>query len=115
MKILLLAALLLAAPFSAPHREAGREPPAPGVQLARAEDAAEIDPAGDSAAAIAEMEERRERDHRIARSRFRYLMLGYGLVWLSLGAYLVSLHRRIGGVRREIAGLEARLEDLRER
>lgn len=45
------------------------------------------------------------------RSRFRYLMLGYGLIWLILGAFLVSLNRRIGQVGQEIGELSGRLED----
>lgn len=45
------------------------------------------------------------------RSRFRYLMLGYGLIWLTLGAFLLSLTRRVKQVGQEISELSGRLED----
>lgn len=50
-------------------------------------------------------------DARKSASRFRYLMLGYGLIWVSLGVYLLSLHRGVGRVGREIEELKARLEE----
>lgn len=53
-----------------------------------------------------------ETERRIAQSRYRYLMLGYGTIWVALGVYLFSLNRRIGGARREIESLRLRLEDL---
>lgn len=46
------------------------------------------------------------------RSRFRYLMLGYGLIWISLGVYLVQMNRRVTRVGQEIDELKGRLEDL---
>jgi CcmD family protein len=48
-----------------------------------------------------------------AASRFRYLVLGYGLIWLTLGAYLLNLNRRIAQVGREIDDLTGRLEEMR--
>ena len=42
-------------------------------------------------------------------SRFFYLTLGYGLIWVSIGVYLVLMHRRIDRVRGELAELRARL------
>ncbi|MDM7916544.1 MAG: hypothetical protein QUU85_14965, partial [Candidatus Eisenbacteria bacterium] len=35
-------------------------------------------------------------EHRISRSRFHYLMLGYGLIWVCLAVYLFSLNGRVG-------------------
>jgi CcmD family protein len=52
-----------------------------------------------------------EVERRVQRSRFRYLMLGYGLVWLSLGAYLFALNRGIDRVGREIGDLRGRLQE----
>jgi CcmD family protein len=46
------------------------------------------------------------------RSRFRYLMLGYGLIWLSIGAYLIQMNRRVARVGQEIDELKGRLDDL---
>ena len=46
-----------------------------------------------------------------ARNRFRYLMLGYGLIWVSLGAYLIGMNRRVAAVGREIEELKVRLQD----
>jgi CcmD family protein len=46
------------------------------------------------------------------RSRFHYLMLGYGLIWLSLGVYLIQMNRRVASVGREIDELKGRLDDL---
>jgi CcmD family protein len=48
-----------------------------------------------------------------AASRFRYLMLGYGLIWLTLGAFLLNLNRRIAQVGKEVEDLTGRLEDAR--
>ncbi len=45
-----------------------------------------------------------------ARSRFHYLMLGYGVIWVCLGVFLISLSRRIGRVGSEISELKLRLE-----
>lgn len=45
-----------------------------------------------------------------ARSRFHYLMLGYGAIWLCLGVFLIDLTRKVGRVGSEIAELKARLE-----
>ncbi len=56
-----------------------------------------------------------EAERRIAQSRFRYLMLGYGTIWVALGVYLFSLNRRIGSARGEIESLQARLEGLSRR
>ncbi|MBK8230105.1 MAG: CcmD family protein [Candidatus Eisenbacteria bacterium] len=42
-------------------------------------------------------------------SRFFYLTLGYGLIWVSIGVYLVLMQRRIDRVRGELAELRARL------
>lgn len=53
-------------------------------------------------------------ERRKARSRFQYLMLGYGLIWVSLGAYLFRLNRGVNRVGREIDELQGRLEDLRK-
>jgi len=48
-------------------------------------------------------------ERRKARSRFTYLALGYGLVWLALGVYLLQLHRRTARVAYEIDALSRRL------
>jgi CcmD family protein len=50
-------------------------------------------------------------ERRVQRSRFRYLMLGYGVIWISLGVYMFGLHRRVAAVGREIGELRARLEE----
>lgn len=42
-------------------------------------------------------------------SRFFYLTLGYGLIWVSIAVYLVLMQRRIDRVRGELAELRARL------
>lgn len=47
------------------------------------------------------------------RSRFRYLMLGYGLIWVSLGVYLIQMNQRVSRVGQEIGELRARLDDLK--
>jgi len=44
------------------------------------------------------------------RGRFHYLMLGYGLIWVSLGVFLFDLTRKIGRVGSEIHDLKARLD-----
>jgi CcmD family protein len=51
-----------------------------------------------------------ELERRKARSRFRYLMLGYGLIWVSLGYYLFDLNRRVTRVGREIDELKGRVD-----
>lgn len=53
-----------------------------------------------------------ETEKKIARSRYRYLMLGYGTIWVALGVYLFSLNRRIGAARQEIESLRVRLDGL---
>jgi hypothetical protein len=52
----------------------------------------------------------RARDSEKSRSRFRYLMLGYGVIWVSLGVFLISLTRKIGRVGAEIDNLRERLD-----
>lgn len=42
-------------------------------------------------------------------SRFQYLTLGYGLIWLSIGVYLFLMNRRIARVKTEIDELRRRL------
>ena len=42
------------------------------------------------------------------------LMLGYGLIWISLGAYLLQMNRRVAQVGREIDELKGRVDDLKE-
>lgn len=49
-------------------------------------------------------------ERRLAKSRFRHMMLGYGIVWVALGAYLFSLNRRVARVGREVSELEGRLD-----
>jgi hypothetical protein len=44
------------------------------------------------------------------RSRFHYLMLGYGLIWLCLGVFLIDISRKVGRVGSEITELKLRLE-----
>ncbi len=46
-------------------------------------------------------------------SRFRYMLLGYGLIWICLGFYLFGMNRRIHQVGREVNDLKGRLEDAR--
>ncbi len=42
-------------------------------------------------------------------TRFYYLTLGYGLIWLSIGVYVFLMQRRIDRVSAEIAELRARV------
>jgi CcmD family protein len=39
-----------------------------------------------------------------------YLLLGYGLIWLGLGLYLVQMNRRIRRVHGDIAERRERME-----
>ncbi len=52
------------------------------------------------------VEQERER----ARSRFRYLMLGYGVIWVSLGFVLFDLNRKVAQVGKDIDELKGRLD-----
>lgn len=52
-----------------------------------------------------------EMEQRIQRSRFHYLMLGYGVIWVCLGVYMFGLHRKVAAVGREIGELRSRLEE----
>ena len=45
-----------------------------------------------------------------ARSRFHYLMLGYGMIWICLGVFLIDLTRKVDRVGSEIGELQHRLE-----
>ncbi len=56
-----------------------------------------------------------EAERRKARSRFRYLMLGYGLIWVSLGVYLFQLNRNIARVGQEVDELKGRLDEAEGR
>lgn len=47
--------------------------------------------------------------------RFQYLMLGYGLIWVSLGYYLFDLNRRVSRVGNDIGELKGRLDISRNR
>ena len=58
---------------------------------------------------LAFMDEERQKKE----SRFRYLMLGYGIIWICLGVYLFGLNRRLLQVGREVEELRGRLEDAR--
>ena len=76
---------------------------------------AEAPASGQSAAGISSVDDAQEgtlAQHRGTNGGLRYLMLGYGLVWLSLGFYLFSLSRRVGKVGREVEELRKRLEDI---
>jgi hypothetical protein len=50
-------------------------------------------------------------ERRKARSRFGYLALGYGLVWIALGFSILHLHRRVSRVRSDIDALSHRLAE----
>ena len=41
-------------------------------------------------------------------TKFQYLVLAYGLIWISLGVYLLLLSRRIERLRGELAELRRR-------
>jgi hypothetical protein len=57
-----------------------------------------------------EAERSAEAERRKAKSRFQYLLLGYGLIWVSLGYYLFSLNRKVALVGRDIDELKGRLD-----
>jgi hypothetical protein len=102
----LLLALLLAASAGRAAANHHEEPSTP----AAAELLAQADP-GTTPGYTGTGERPVEMERRVQKSRFQYLMLGYGLVWVSLGAYLFGLNRKIGRVGGEIADLRDRLRE----
>ena len=76
------------------------------VRVARAESPQETGTEGSTARPAID-------ERRAARSRFRYLAAGYGLIWIALGFYLFRLHGRVAAVGREIEELKGRLEAVK--
>jgi hypothetical protein len=56
-----------------------------------------------------------EAEREVTRRRFQYLMLGYGLIWVSLGYFLFDLNRKVQVVGRDIDELKGRLDAAQER
>ncbi len=79
---------------------------APGVAPAKAQ----YDQSGTANPSGGEAERDAGAEKRKTRSRFQYLMLGYGLIWVSLGYYLFDLNRRVAHVGRDIDELKGRLD-----
>ena len=42
---------------------------------------------------------------------FHYLFLAYALIWLTVGFYVLALHRRIGKVQGDLQELRRRMEE----
>lgn len=53
--------------------------------------------------------------NKVRQRRFQYLMLGYGLIWVSLGFYLFDLNRKVSRVGSDIEELKGRLDVSRNR
>ena len=51
-----------------------------------------------------------EAEREVTRRRFQYLMLGYGLIWVSLGFFLFDLNRKVQVVGHDIDELKGRLD-----
>lgn len=95
--------LVLLIGFAAPVRSSAGS--GPGASPARAE-IAQMEPSAQPGERPIELERQK------MRSRFRYLMLGYGLIWVSLGVYLIQMNRHVARVGREIDELKGRLDDM---
>jgi hypothetical protein len=95
--------LVLLIGYATPGRSSGGS--APGASATRA-DLAQMEPSAQPGERPIELERQK------MRSRFRYLMLGYGLIWVSLGAYLIQMNRNVARVGHEIDELKGRLDDL---
>lgn len=103
--------LLLAGPDAAAESErAGR----PAVK-APVQEMAQLDQPEAQRETAGTMQSSADLEGRKARSRFKYLMLGYGLIWGSLAVYLFQLNRGVAQVGLEIGELKVRLEEAEER
>jgi hypothetical protein len=88
---------------------AARWTPLSGPARAETDQPAVTAPSGAGARSASEME------REVTRRRFQYLMLGYGLIWVSLGYFLFDLNRKVQLVGRDIDELKGRLDHAQGR